>query len=236
MTTIKGQNLRLRLAEEYSVAAATSCTVHLQMTVSDSSTKDSEGDWTENEVTGMQWDASTDALVVEKPEDDDTGSYLEDLMFNMEAKTPFILEIEQTAGEMNRTCAGAILRGMAIITDLQVVAQNRNNATLAVKFQGTGELEMLPFLATSFKLPCAIKDFSGYILLSEEMTAAELASALEIIDSEGNTISVTNSGGSLVVGSGLLTLTKDSNNAQKWNVVSAAPSTTILSIIRIDNS
>lgn len=218
------------------MAAATSCTVHIQMTVSDSSTKDSEGDWVENEVTGMQWDASIDAFVVEKPEGDGSADYLEDFFFYMEQKLPVFVDFEQAAGEMNRTCNGAILRGMAIITDLQVVAQNRNNATLAVKFQGTGELEMLPFLATSFKLPCAIKDLSGYILLSEEMTAAELASALEIIDSDGNTISVTNSSGSLVVGSGLLALTKDSSNAQKWNVGSVAPSTIILSIIRIDNS
>lgn len=218
------------------MAAATSCTVHIQMTVSDSSTKDSEGDWVENEVTGMQWDASTDALVVEKPEGDGSADYLEDFFFYMEQKLPVFVGFEQTVGEMNRTCNGAILRGMAIITDLQVVAQNRNNATLAVKLQGTGELEMLPFLATSFKLPCAINDLSGYILLSEEMTAAELASALEIIDSEGDTISVAYSSSTLVDCSGLFVLSKDTNNAKKWNVGSVTPSTTILSIIRIDNS
>ena len=45
------------------VALAASCSVHIAANVEDVSTKDSEGGWTENAVTGLSWDLSTEALV-----------------------------------------------------------------------------------------------------------------------------------------------------------------------------
>lgn len=67
MAKIKGQNLRL-LVESGSgtlvtVAYAASCNIHMTANVEDVSTKDSEGGWTENAVTGLLWDLSTEALV-----------------------------------------------------------------------------------------------------------------------------------------------------------------------------
>lgn len=62
--TIKGQNLRLFVGDSV-VAASTSCTLHTAAQVEDSSTKDSDGDWTENEVVGLSWDVSVDALVTD---------------------------------------------------------------------------------------------------------------------------------------------------------------------------
>ncbi|MBR3160782.1 MAG: hypothetical protein IKF14_16985, partial [Atopobiaceae bacterium] len=45
------------------VAYASTCNIHMAATVEDVTTKDSEGDWTENAVTGLSWDLSTEALV-----------------------------------------------------------------------------------------------------------------------------------------------------------------------------
>lgn len=67
MATIKGQNLRILVGPTDSntrcIAAATSCTVHFQAQTTDMSTKDTEEGWADNEVTGLSWDMSADALV-----------------------------------------------------------------------------------------------------------------------------------------------------------------------------
>ena len=67
MATIKGQNLRLLVdsgsGTPVTVALSSSCSVHIAANVEDVSTKDSEGGWIENAVTGLSWDLSTEALV-----------------------------------------------------------------------------------------------------------------------------------------------------------------------------
>lgn len=66
MATIKGQKLRLLVDSGpalATVAYASTCNIHMAATVEDVTTKDSEGDWTENAVTGLSWDLSTEALV-----------------------------------------------------------------------------------------------------------------------------------------------------------------------------
>lgn len=62
MATIKGQNLRLAVAGQC-VARARTCTVHIAMQSESSSTKDDEGDWENNTIVGMSWDASCEAEV-----------------------------------------------------------------------------------------------------------------------------------------------------------------------------
>ena len=61
MGVIKGQNLRIKLGTKY-VAFATSCTVHVSAQLEESSTKDSTNGWQKQEITGMNWDISVDAL------------------------------------------------------------------------------------------------------------------------------------------------------------------------------
>lgn len=63
MATIKGQNLRL-VVNDKCVAGATSCSLHIAATVEDSSTKDDTGDWARNEITGLSWDAQSDAVML----------------------------------------------------------------------------------------------------------------------------------------------------------------------------
>lgn len=62
MATIKGQNLRLTVAGQC-VAKSRTCTVHIAMQSESSSTKDDDGDWENNTIVGISWDASCEAEV-----------------------------------------------------------------------------------------------------------------------------------------------------------------------------
>lgn len=140
MATIKGQNLRV-MVNGKCIAMATSCTFHISAQLEDSSTKDSTGDWQEQEVTGLSWDASTDSLVT--LEDNGTNGELPaDLMSLIINKTLVTLTFDQTTGTNNRTAQNATIKrsGSAYLTDLNLTAANRQNSTITCQFTGTGAL------------------------------------------------------------------------------------------------
>ena len=140
MSTIKGQNLRILVGGKC-VAMATSCTFHVSAQLEDSSTKDSVGDWQEQEVTGLSWDAQTDSLVT--LEDNGTNGELpQDLFDIIINKTKVTLTFDQTAGTNNRVAQNSVLKrtGEAYLTDATATAQNRQNTTFQAKFTGTGPL------------------------------------------------------------------------------------------------
>ena len=120
---------------------ATSCQFHISAQLEDSSTKDSTGDWQEQEVVGLSWDAQTDALVT-LTDNGSNGELVTDLMSVMINKTLVTLTFDQTAGTNNRTGQNATIKrsGSAYISDIQITAQNRQNSTFTVQFQGTGAL------------------------------------------------------------------------------------------------
>ena len=140
MGTIKGQNLRIMVGGKC-IAMATNCTFHISAQLEDSSTKDSEGDWQEQEVTGLSWDASTDSLVT-LADNGTNGELPADIFSLILNKTLVTLTFDQTAGTNNRTGQNATIKrsGSAYVNDVQVTAQNRQNSTLSVKFSGTGPL------------------------------------------------------------------------------------------------
>ena len=140
MGTIKGQNLRVMVGAKC-IAMATSCQFHVSAQLEDSSTKDSVGDFQEQEVTGLSWDAQTDSLVT--LEDNGTNGELpQDLLSLMINKTKVTLTFDQTAGTNNRVGQNSVIKksGQAYITDMSVQAPNRQNSTLSVQFTGTGPL------------------------------------------------------------------------------------------------
>ncbi len=140
MGTIKGQNLRVMVGGKC-VAMATSCQFHVAATLEDSSTKDSTGDWQEQEVMGLSWDAQTESLVT--LEDNGTNGELpQDLLSLMINKTQVTLTFDQTAGANNRVGQNSVIKksGNAWISDIQITAANRQNSTVTVQFQGTGAL------------------------------------------------------------------------------------------------
>lgn len=147
MATIKGQNLRILITpedgEELCIAASTSCTVHVSVQMEDSSTKDSENSWTENEPVGLNWDVSVDALVTIDEEEEDTGAHRLDALTVGETYTVKFSQTAGETGEQNRDAIDNVLQftGTAILTDLSVTAPNRQNSTFTAQFTGNGELE-----------------------------------------------------------------------------------------------
>ena len=140
MGTIKGQNLRVMVGGKC-IAMATSCQFHVSAQLEDSSTKDSVGDFQEQEVTGLSWDAQTESLVT--LEDNGTNGELpQDILSLMINKTKVTLTFDQTAGANNRVGQNSVIKktGQAYVTDVSISAQNRQNSTCTVQFTGTGAL------------------------------------------------------------------------------------------------
>jgi hypothetical protein len=140
MGTIKGQNLRVMVGGKC-IAMATSCQFHVSAQLEDASTKDSVGDFQEQEVTGLSWDAQTESLVT--LEDNGTNGELpQDILSLMINKTKVTLTFDQTAGANNRVAQNSVIKktGEAYITDVSISAQNRQNSTCTVQFTGTGAL------------------------------------------------------------------------------------------------
>lgn len=140
MSTIKGQNLRVMVGGKC-IAMATSCTFHVSAQMEDSSTKDSTGDWQEQSVVGLSWDAQTDSLVT-LTDNGSNGELPQDLLSLIINKTAVTLTFDQTTGTNNRTGTNSAIKksGQAYVTDVNITAQNRQNSTISVQFQGTGPL------------------------------------------------------------------------------------------------
>jgi hypothetical protein len=140
MATIKGQNLRVMVGGKC-IAMATSCTFHVSAQLEDSSTKDSVGDFQEQEVTGLSWDAQTESLVT-LVDNGSNGELPQDLLSLMINKTKVTLTFDQTAGTNNRVAQDSAIKktGQAYITDVNITAANRQNSTCSVQFTGTGPL------------------------------------------------------------------------------------------------
>ena len=140
MATIKGQNLRVMVGGKC-IAMATSCQFHISAQMEDASTKDSVGDFQEQEVTGLSWDAQTDSLVTLE-DNGSNGELPQDLLSLIINKTKVQLTFDQTAGANNRVGQNSAIKktGYAYVSDVQITAQNRQNSTITVQFQGTGAL------------------------------------------------------------------------------------------------
>jgi len=123
------------------IAMATSCQFHVNAELQDSSSKDSVGDWQEQEVTGLSWDAQTDSLVTLE-DNGSNGELPQDILSLIINKTKVTLTFDQTAGANNRVGQNSVIKktGEAYVSDVQITAQNRQNSTMTVQFQGTGAL------------------------------------------------------------------------------------------------
>ena len=123
------------------IAMATSCTFHVSASLEDSSSKDSTGDWQEQEVVGLSWDAQTDSLIT-LTDNGTNGELPQDLLGLIINKTLVTLTFDTTSGTNNRTAQNSAIKksGQAYVTDVQITAANRQNSTLTVQFTGTGAL------------------------------------------------------------------------------------------------
>jgi predicted secreted protein len=143
MATIKGENLRILMGADTQhltcVAASTNAVVHLSLQVEEDTTKDTVDDWIEQSPVAINWDAQVDALVL--IDSQETGVTVDDLVVGQ----VYVLRFSQTdttSGTQNRTPITNLIQltGSAILSDLQLTAQDQDIATYSAKFTGTGDL------------------------------------------------------------------------------------------------
>lgn len=143
MANIKGENLRVLLGDDDQhlacVAAATSCQIHLQLQVEEDTTKDTDNDWIIREPVGINWDAQVDALIV--VDSQETGITADSLQVGRVYRLRFA-QTAGAAGEQNRDAIqnAMQLTGNAILSDLQLTAQNQDEAVYTAQFTGQGDL------------------------------------------------------------------------------------------------
>lgn len=144
----KGQFIRLFLSSDNTaapaavIAAAKSLSLHVSATVENATTKDTEGDWIVNEVTAINYDISTNALVDsgENITSQVAGMDLGSLEGIYEASSPVKWQIANVSGDNQRTKGTVLFSGSAVITTLTINAPNRQTATYDCSLTGYGDI------------------------------------------------------------------------------------------------
>jgi len=131
---MKGQNLRILIGTPaVCVAFSTACTYHLTNNLEDSSTKDDEGGFQKQEVTGSAGDISCDALYsVETDADGINGiDALDMVLAGQEVDVVF----SPTTGTKNRSATGVKYMCKALVNDISINATNRQTVTYTIQMQ-----------------------------------------------------------------------------------------------------
>lgn len=148
MSKVKGGNLMLFIGGK-SVAYATNHTLNISGNAEDTSNKDEgAGDWGASEISLLNWTISTENLFTFSGE----GNNYEDLFDTMILKQPvtvvFGLKAESasdvpTGGWTPSTPSSTnpVWEGKAVISELDLTAQNGQFATFTATFTGVGELK-----------------------------------------------------------------------------------------------
>lgn len=142
----KGQYVRLFLGSDNTttpakvIAAAKSLAFHVSMTLEDSTTKDTTGDWTVQEPTALSYDITSSALVRsgETITSSVAAQAVADIQSIYESSDPVKWQIANVSSTNNRTKGSVIASGSAIISQLTLNAANRQNATYDTTLTGWG--------------------------------------------------------------------------------------------------
>lgn len=143
----KGQYIRLFLSTAANptkvIAASKEMSLHLSASLEESSTKDTTGDYLEQEVTGQQYDISFRALILT---DDDalggnTANTLDDMIPFVD-DTPIYWKIAIVKGTNNRTADVELFSGQAKLTSLRMDGPNRQNASYSGTLTGYGAISV----------------------------------------------------------------------------------------------
>ena len=148
----KGQNIRLFISSgnaqsavpDKVIGSAKTLQLHISASTEQISTKDTDGDWLAYDVTEINYDISSNALI--KGGDVITssvaGKNLYDLENIYEASHPINWQIAETSGDNNRTKGNILFSGQAVVTQLTVNAANRQLATYDTQLTGYGVLNV----------------------------------------------------------------------------------------------
>ena len=150
-TFTKGQFVRLFLGSDNTavpsavVAYARTLSMHVSMTMENSTTKDTVGDWETQEPTALNFDITTGALM--RSGDNITsqvaGKTVADLESIYQAGTPVKFQIANVSGDNQRTKGAVIVGGSVVLTQLQLNGPNRGqNADYQATLNGFGAYEL----------------------------------------------------------------------------------------------
>jgi hypothetical protein len=100
-------------------------------------------DWINREPVGINWDVQADALIIS--DDDDEYRPGAKAIDQLQVGMVYVIRFSRTAGaagEQNRDAVAdeMQLTGSAILSDLNINAQNSELATAVAQFTGTGDL------------------------------------------------------------------------------------------------
>jgi len=134
---IKGQNFRVFVNSD-AVNEAVNCSIQITGNMEDNSTKDTESDYTSEQMVSKSWQVQVDNY-------DATAATIKALLTRFNAGTAVSVGFDQTettAGSQNRTAANADFArsGQALLTDLSIQANNRSTISISTTYQGTGAL------------------------------------------------------------------------------------------------
>ena len=142
----KGQFVRLYLSSDNTAApstvvgAAKQLSLHISVSMEDSTTKDTDGTWAIQEPVAINYDITSNALV--RSGDTITSAVgakgLADLETIYENATPVKWKIANTSGANNRTAGSVICSGSAILSSLAINAAVKQNATYTATLTGYG--------------------------------------------------------------------------------------------------
>ena len=156
MATVKGQNLRLFIGG-VAVAAAQQCDLSLRLNVKTVTTKDDTNDFGGIITTSLSWEVRANGVVTVDPSRNDPSTLL-----NRIGQTVYA-EMAAASGVQNSDKGEIMLSGEAVISDVQITAQNQEESTYSVTL--TGKKNML----TDIRLLVtanghALKTASGHLL------------------------------------------------------------------------
>ena len=140
----KGQFMRLFLSTSSNpalvVAGAKSLSLHVGITLSDATTKDTEGDWQVQEPTELSYDITSGALIDsgETITSAVNGQTLSALMSNYEDEDLMYWQLAPVSGDNNRTKGVVVASGQAYITQLDINAANRQAGMYNTRLSGYG--------------------------------------------------------------------------------------------------
>lgn len=134
MGKIKGQNFRL-LMDGAAIPDAVNCSITLTGNAEDTSTKDTEGLYSQQTVTSQSWTAQVDTY-------QGTAVQLRAILRTFNAAAAVAVGWDQTGGAQNRVAQNANFKrsGQALLNDVTMQFNDRETVQANLQFQGTGAL------------------------------------------------------------------------------------------------
>ena len=117
------------------IAAAQQCQLSLRLEVKQTSTKDDTDDFSKNIALKLSWSVSANGVVTVDPDRNDPAS-----LMNRIGQTVRV-ELATASGDQNSDMGEQLLAGDAIISDVQIQADNEEESTYTVQL--TGKKNML---------------------------------------------------------------------------------------------